>query len=121
MGKRKSLRVLLPRVTRLSGLLSIQRRGGEIRMTTHPKRPRDQPKAIIDIATGQDGPRRPSGSCRSERRTSSPLVTQNGPEQRGGACVGAASLSWQRLSPGFAIGIWGVGSTESESVSYHLF
>ena len=45
-------------MTQLSGLLSTQGRGRKIRMTSHPKRPRDPnqlAKSIIDIATGRGG------------------------------------------------------------------
>jgi hypothetical protein len=46
-------------MTRSYGLLSTLRRGRKIRITSHPKRPRDPnqfAKSIIDIATGEAGP-----------------------------------------------------------------
>jgi hypothetical protein len=47
MGKRKQSRASLPSMTRPSGLMSTLGRGREIRMTSHPKRPRD-PNQLVN-------------------------------------------------------------------------
>ena len=56
----------------------------------------------------------------SEMRSPNPGRTKR-PRAAGGAtCVGAASLFGKGCTPGFTLGFWGVGSTESDSAGRRL-